>query len=65
MPKCKHCNKDIQFIKTATGKICPVNTESLSDEELSAISTVIFNPKIHKTHFIDCEGAERFRKIKL
>ncbi len=65
MPKCKSCKREIVFLKTKTGKIIPVNTDSLTFQEQSALVgriEVYFNPRHHVTHFADCPAAIKFRK---
>ncbi len=65
MPKCKSCKREIVFLKTKTGKTVPVNFDSLTFQEQSALVGRIqiqFNPRHHVTHFADCPAAIKFRK---
>lgn len=54
--KCRACGKEIVFLKTATGKIMPVNKETTdaADE--------YFDKDRHISHFSDCPEAKTFRK---
>jgi len=68
MPKCKSCGAEIFFLKTSRGKIIPVNSETISEQDKLLIrknQTVYFDYKIHTAHFATCPDSERFRrKIK-
>lgn len=56
--KCKACGKEIRFLKTATGRLIPVDAETVdaADE--------YFEPKErgHVTHYATCSDPARFRK---
>jgi hypothetical protein len=56
--KCKACGAEIHFLKTATGRLIPVNAETMdaADE--------YFDPKErgHVTHYATCSDPARFRK---
>jgi hypothetical protein len=55
---CKSCKKPIVFLKTDTGKIIPVDAETVdaADEH--------FDFERHKSHFATCPEAAKFRKPK-
>ena len=65
MPICKSCKKEIVFLKTKTGKTIPVNADTLTFQEQSALIgriEVTFDSGHHITHFADCPAAVKFRK---
>lgn len=57
-PVCKACDAPIQFVKTASDGLIPVNAETYTAGEN------LFNPVKHVSHFATCPAAEEFRKNK-
>jgi hypothetical protein len=54
--KCKSCGKEIVYLRTAAGKIMPV------DRETTDAADEYFDQERHTSHFATCPDAERFRK---
>lgn len=54
--KCRACGADIVFMKTAKGKIIPVNADTVSDGDEQ------FDYKRHTSHFATCTKPESFRR---
>lgn len=67
MPFCKSCKKEFYYLRTSSGKLNPVDVDSLSQSHISLLIAkmeVMFDPKIHTSHFITCPEAKKFRKPK-
>lgn len=65
MPTCKACKKEIYFLKTNSGKLIPVNAETLNDSELHDLQNNmqrLFDSDRHVTHFTDCPKSNKFRR---
>jgi hypothetical protein len=64
---CKACKKEIYFLQTKSGKLIPVNADSISEDDkmlLDKGNVILFEPaKKHITHFSDCPDAKKFRKV--
>jgi hypothetical protein len=61
----RECRAEIAWLPTKNGSRAPVEIDSLSEDDISALEAkipVLFRPQEHKNHFITCPGAERFRK---
>lgn len=56
MSKCKNCGKELVFLPTKTGKVMPVNKESVETGD------EIYIHGKHISHFSDCPGASGFRR---
>lgn len=56
MAKCRSCDADIVWLKTAAGKDMPVDAASASPEDQ------VFDAKKHKPHWATCPNADRHRK---
>jgi hypothetical protein len=60
------CGEQIGFVKTRAGKSMPVNAESLSDEDIAALSrvggSVDYRSGEHIPHHSTCCDVESFRK---
>jgi hypothetical protein len=54
---CKACSKEIVYLRTATGKIMPV------DKETTDAADEYFDKDRHVSHFATCSDPARFRKI--
>ena len=54
--KCKGCNADLIFLATKSGKRMPVLASSVN------IGDTEFDVKKHRSHFADCQAAQKFRK---
>lgn len=62
--KCE-CGQMMTFLKTTNDKTIPVNSETLSDADIFELGRgmkVIFDPKRHVSHFINCPLSKKFRK---
>jgi hypothetical protein len=55
---CKRCKKQIIFLPTQSGKLAPVDAETV------AITDEVFDAKKHTSHFATCRFAAEFRKPK-
>lgn len=55
MSKCKSCNAEIIWLKTAAGKNMPVDADTYHGEEQ-------FDREKHQSHFATCPDADKFRK---
>lgn len=64
MTKCKKCGKEILFLKTKTGKLMPVDYESLKEYEKGLPESYLKIQKHHISHFSTCPYAKDFRKGK-
>jgi hypothetical protein len=53
--KCKKCNADIKWLKTANDKWMPVDYGTWTGE-------TIYDRDIHMTHYATCKYADQFRK---
>ena len=53
--ECRSCKAPIVWMKTRSGKSCPVNADTYHGEEL-------FDRGIHTAHFATCPNADQFRK---
>ena len=68
MANCKACKAEIYFLVAQSGKVVPVDADSLDDLEigdLKAGEKRLFNVKKgHVSHFATCPFANDFRKGK-
>ena len=55
--RCKACGKEITYLRTATGKIMPV------DKETTDSADKYFDKDRHTSHFATCPEAAKFRKV--
>lgn len=54
--KCKGCGKAIRWLRTETGKLIPVDAETVDKAD------EYFDRDRHVTHFITCPQAKQFRR---
>ena len=67
---CSGCNQPINFIKTATGKWMPIDTEItvsngkdiLYVDEITGFKKLEAGRKGYKSHFSTCPEANKFRR---
>ena len=57
--KCRSCSAPVIWMKTKYGKMNPVNPPA---EGFVINEGDIFDPKIHRSHFIDCPNAANHRR---
>jgi arginine/lysine/ornithine decarboxylase len=56
--RCRSCNQQIVFLKTATGKNMPVDADTVEP------SDDLFDRSRHKSHFATCPKADKHRKAR-
>jgi len=56
--KCRKCNAEIVFLRTATGKMMPVDANTVKPGDVN------YEHHKHTSHFATCPEADRFRKVK-
>lgn len=64
---CNSCHAAIAFLETKKGNQMPVNSDSLSTEDLTILSnggSINFRFGEHISHFATCPEAKKFRKAK-
>jgi hypothetical protein len=60
--KCKACEADIVWMKTAKGNNIPVDAETVEEDLLG--TPVVFDPDTMTSHFATCPSADKFRRKK-
>ncbi len=55
---CRSCSAGIVWMQTKTGKTIPVDVASVRNDD------TLFDPAIHKSHFITCPDADKHRKSR-
>lgn len=55
--KCRSCRADIIWLATASGKFMPVDVGTNNSE-------LVFDAKVHTSHFATCPDAAKHRKKK-
>src|SRR5262245_57985022 len=63
--KCREerCKEEFVWLKTEKAKNCPVDVESLSEEDVELLELgeeVIYRPREHVSHFKTCKNPGRF-----
>lgn len=53
--KCRSCDENIVWLKTATGKNMPVDADTVEEGD------EVFDSKTHTSHFSTCPEADKFR----
>ena len=66
--KCRSCNAEIVWVKTANGKSMPIDAQPYEDGNLALVdgmALVATEPKgspLYKSHFATCPNAKQHRK---
>lgn len=59
---CKGCSKEIYFLKSAKGKLVPVDAETVNEVERLNLDKALYDSKRHTSHFTTCPQAASFTK---
>jgi len=60
--QCRSCQAPMVWLKTRSGKKCPVDLSSM--EQAINKDKIIFDPQTMISHFATCPDAEKYRKTK-
>jgi hypothetical protein len=69
MAKCKACDREILFARTANGKWLPIEYNSALPNERYNLETlkeeIKYNPNRHKVHFGSCAKWRKKKRLKM
>lgn len=64
--KCRGCNAEIAFVGTRSGKLMPIDADSLNDEDIEILGRVgerlQYEHGRHEPHHATCPEAVKFRR---
>lgn len=60
--KCRSCKALIVWLPTKAGKSMPVDAGERSDVWHAAEPGLLYDPKVHKSHFATCPDSKQWKK---